>query len=90
MSGYCVICLEDISMSEYYCKEYFNCKCFNNFHNNCIRSWIKKHNILCPLCREELNYTVFFERRRKIGICIITSIFICNTIFLCLCISSII
>ena len=80
MSGYCVICLNNVGVSEYGCKKYFNCKCFDNFHNDCIYLWMKKQNTMCPLCRTELNYSIIFERRRVIGVCIVVFIFMSSTI----------
>ena len=46
----CVICLENFKNKD----KAIILPCIHLFHNDCIKSWLKKHNS-CPICKFEIS-----------------------------------
>lgn len=46
----CTICLEDFSAGD----KYITLPCFHNFHENCIKNWLRQSN-QCPICKHRVN-----------------------------------
>jgi len=46
----CTICLEDMVEND----EYFNIECKHIFHKNCLETYLKNYNHICPVCRKEI------------------------------------
>lgn len=46
----CTICLEDMIEND----EYFNIECKHIFHKNCLETYLKNYNHICPVCRKEI------------------------------------
>lgn len=42
----CIICLQKYQMAD----NYISLPCFHNYHENCIKNWLKRKNF-CPLCK---------------------------------------
>ncbi len=46
----CMICIEEMNEDE----EYFDIKCKHIFHKNCLETYLKNYNHICPVCRNEI------------------------------------
>ena len=46
----CTICLENFEKND----KVINLDCLHMFHDNCIKTWLKKNNY-CPICKNENN-----------------------------------
>lgn len=61
----CPICYENLKIND----EVYLIKCCHLFHKECLKDWIKKNNINCPTCREDLKdiYENYNEGIKKIN-----------------------
>ncbi len=54
MNENCTICMEEMNEDE----EYFDIKCKHIFHKNCLETYLKNYNHICPVCRNEIGESV--------------------------------
>jgi E3 ubiquitin-protein ligase RHA2 len=50
MNEKCTICLYDMNEDE----EYFDIECKHIFHKDCLETYLKNYNHICPVCRNEI------------------------------------
>ncbi len=50
MNENCTICMEEMNEDE----EYFDINCKHIFHKNCLETYLKNYNHICPVCRNEI------------------------------------
>ena len=50
MNEKCAICIEEMNENE----EYFDIKCKHIFHSECLNTYLKNYNHICPVCRNEI------------------------------------
>lgn len=50
MNERCTICLSEMIEDE----EYLDIKCKHIFHKDCLETYLKNYNHICPVCREEI------------------------------------
>ncbi len=50
MNEKCTVCLLEMNEDE----EYFDIKCKHIFHKDCLETYLKNYNHICPVCREEI------------------------------------
>jgi hypothetical protein len=46
----CAICIEEMITDE----EYFDIKCKHIFHKECLETYLKNYNHICPVCRNDI------------------------------------
>jgi len=46
----CMICIEEMNENE----EYFNIECKHIFHKECLETYLRNYNHICPICRKEI------------------------------------
>ncbi len=50
MNEKCAICIEEMNEDE----EYFDIKCKHIFHKECLETYLKNYNHICPVCRNDV------------------------------------
>lgn len=50
MNEKCTICIEDMNEDD----EYFDINCKHVFHKDCLNTYLKNYNHICPICRNEI------------------------------------
>ncbi len=50
MNEKCMICIEEMNEDE----EYFDIDCKHIFHRECLETYLKNYNHICPVCRNEI------------------------------------
>ena len=50
MDEKCAICIEEINENE----EYFDITCKHIFHTECLTTYLKNYNHICPVCRNDI------------------------------------
>ena len=54
MNEKCMVCIEEMNEDE----EYFDIKCKHIFHKDCLETYLKNYNHICPVCRNEIGDSV--------------------------------